>query len=101
MLPTFSATPAQYEALVGGRRKCLVLTRTIGLPPLDSAIFVAEVVDGVGTGKAAWARVTWIEAIDAGPPLGPVYVLSLNVRTSGELPALRGATTLPAPPAED
>lgn len=67
-----------------------MLTRTIGCPEAGEAVRVAEVAEGhERTGRACFARVTWVETFDAGPPIGPVYVLSLDVRMSTDrMPAV-------------
>lgn len=84
--------PEHYKATLEGRRKHHVLLRTVGAPVAGDIARVAEVLDGHYTGKACFARVTYVETL--GGPLGPMHVLSLDVRMSVErMPALSGTPT--------
>lgn len=92
-----TATEHQYLALVEGRLKHHVMLRTVGVPNVGDPIRISEVgLDGWKTGKAAWARVTFVELIrDA--ELGPISVLSVELRMSSEraFPALGRVKTEP------
>lgn len=85
--------PDAFNATLEGRRRHHVLTRTVGAPRAGDAVRIAEVCDGNYTGRAAFARVTFVETLSGGS-LGPIHVLSLDVRMSTDrTPALRGAPT--------
>lgn len=88
--------PELYQATVEGRRRHHVLMRTVCAPAIGDTARVAEVLDGHYTGKACFARITWVDTITGGA-LGPMHVLSLDVRMSVErMPAL-GGTPTPVP----
>lgn len=86
--------PELYRATFEGRRRHHVLMRTVvGAPSIGDTARVAEVLDGHYTGKACFARITWVDTLTGGP-LGPMHVLSLDVRMSVErMPALSGTPT--------
>lgn len=84
--------PEHFGATVAGRRRSHVLIRTIGAPVPGDAVRIAEVLDGHYTGRVAFARVTYVETFTTGP-LGPMHIVSLDVRMSSDrMPALSPTT---------
>lgn len=78
-----------YLATLDGRRRAHPLSRTVGAPELGDPVRLREVRDGFATGRAAWARVTYVETLGEG--ITAVYVLSLDVRMSTDrMPAVKG-----------
>lgn len=66
-----------FEALVSTRKRHHVLIRFIGVPSAGDAIRVAEVVGRNPTGRACFARVTYVEVVSQ-----EIVVLSLDIRMS-------------------
>lgn len=55
---------AVYQALIGRRRKALVLEASVGRLRRHDAVRVFEVLNGERTGQWCFARVTWVEGTE-------------------------------------
>jgi hypothetical protein len=66
-----------FEALASLRKRHHTLVRFVGAPAVGDAIRVAEVVGKGPTGRACFARVTYVEVVSQ-----ETVVLSLDIRMS-------------------
>lgn len=82
-----AADGSSFEAVLLGQKRHVTLVRVVGHHAAGDAIRVVEVdAQGHKTGRACFARVTFVERVSS-----EVAVLSIDVRMSTDhLPAHRG-----------
>lgn len=87
--------PAEYAATISGQRKAHPLIRTAVIPQMGDAVRIREVKDGHYTTNIAWARITWVDTLTG--PIGPMHVVSLDVRMSTDRAPALGDMRTPVP----
>lgn len=72
-----SVSTADFSAIAAGQKRHHTLVRFVGVPDVGDPIRIAEKVEGVLSGRALFARVTFVEPLDI-----QTTVLSIEVRMS-------------------